>query len=194
MKMPWALADASAAMRLILPGDNKNMAIAALPVFLAAHLSMALALDFKSQTALASKAFKCPDPKISRFAYGYGAEYKCTAGRAKTVTLFINEADGYFQPTDVASIKLLWRDRLRDNGSGLHADRTEAQRFVATFSKLYAPELGNKLKRAFFADTDKTFTTPNYRISYSFGGGRGYNERLLLLRMVAPPNSPSNGE
>jgi hypothetical protein len=170
------------------------MAIAAMAVLLAAATSISSALDFKSQAALATETFKCPNPKINKYAYGYGAEYKCTVGRARTVTLFINEADGYFQPTDVASIKLLWKDWIKDNGSGLHPDQAEAQRFVTTFSKLYAPELGSKLKEAFFAKTDKTFTTPKYRISYSFDSFGGYDEHLLRLRIIMPSNSPSNGE
>jgi hypothetical protein len=109
---------------------------------------------------------------------GLNPLYSCIEGKAQTVKFFINGAKGSGK---VENIKLMWNDWFKGPGSSIHADKNVAQRFVKTFSKLYAPEKESQIVKSFFGEINKSFETTNYKIKYTFDRGPAINERLLVL-------------
>jgi hypothetical protein len=136
--------------------------------------------SFKQEADRITSALKCTDPKTSPAnpEMGLNPLYSCIEGRAQTVKLFINGKKG---SDKVGNVKLMWNDWFKDLGSGIHADKSVAQRFVKTFSKLYAPEKESQIIEAFFGNANKSFETTNFKITYTFDRGPAINERMLVL-------------
>ncbi len=109
---------------------------------------------------------------------GLGALYTCVVGKGETVKFFINEAENTGQVKDV---KLMWNDWFKDVGYGVHADKAEMQSFVKAFSKLYAPQLEQKLISTFGGSTNATIEAGEYKIVYTYKRGPAIDERLFVL-------------
>jgi hypothetical protein len=125
-------------------------------------------LSFQAEANRVTKALSCPRPKITPASPGFGALYGCVVGTAETVKFFINEAEGTGQ---VKNAKLMWNDWFVDIGSGIHADKKEAQAFVKTFAKLYAPDMEKKLMSIFFSNSNTTVEVGDYQIAYTYSRG-----------------------
>jgi hypothetical protein len=135
-------------------------------------------LSFQAEANRVTKALSCPRPKITSASPGFGALYGCIVGKAETVKFFINEAEGTSQ---VKNAKLMWNDWFVDIGYGIHADKKEAQAFVKTFAKLYAPDMEKKLTSIFFSNTNTTMEVGDYQIVYTYSRGPQIDERLFVL-------------
>jgi hypothetical protein len=135
-------------------------------------------LSFQAEANRVTKALSCPRPKITPASPGFGALYGCVVGTAETVKFFINEAEGTGQ---VKNAKLMWNDWFVDIGSGIHADKKEAQAFVKTFAKLYAPDMEKKLMSIFFSNSNTTVEVGDYQIAYTYSRGPQIDERLFEL-------------
>jgi len=135
-------------------------------------------LSFQAEAKRVTKALSCPRPKITPASPGFGTLYGCIVGTAETVKFFINEAEGTGQ---VKNVKLIWNDWFVDIGSGMHADKKEAQAFVKVFATLYAPNLEKKLTAIFFSNSNTTMEVGDYQIAYTYTRGPHIDERLFVL-------------
>lgn len=134
--------------------------------------------SFQEEANRATKELSCQRPKISPASSGLGALYGCITGPAETVKFFINEVEG---TGSVKNVKLMWNDWFIDVGYGKHADKKQAEAFVKSFAKLYAPKMEKELLSTFFANTNKTLKAGSYQIAYTFSHGPKIDERLLVV-------------
>jgi hypothetical protein len=75
----------------------------------------------------------------------------------------------------------MWNDWFTDVGYGTHADKDKAERMVRAVADLYAPQLRDKLLKAFFGKQAKVFEHGPFRIEYRYERGPAIDERLLIV-------------
>jgi hypothetical protein len=158
---------------------NRSIIVVALTILACfAQSTFGGTLSFQAEANRVTKALSCPQSKITPASPGFGALYGCIVGTAETVKFFINETEGTGQ---VKNVKLMWNDWFIDIGSGIHADKKEAQAFVKAFAKLYAPNIEKKLTSIFFSNSNTTVEAGDYQIAYTYSRGPQIDERLFVL-------------
>lgn len=135
---------------------------------------------FEKESEKATKELKCKNAKTTR-EEGLGALYSCISGTAQTVKWFVNEKKG---TGEVENIKLMWNDWTSDIGHGLHADKSQANEFLNSIIKLYAPSIKSELTKAFFGTENKKFDLPDVIIEYQYSKGPKIDEHLLVLKPI----------
>ncbi len=138
---------------------------------------MRTALSFKQEAARVTDALNCPDARVTPPSAGSGVLYGCIVGAAQSVSFFIEAKD----TGQIENIELMWTDYTRDIGYGIHADKRQARAFVRALTRLYAPQLKDRLLTAFFSRKDESLETEQYDIAYTYDQGQAIDEHLLTL-------------
>jgi len=134
--------------------------------------------SFANEGKNASKQLKCNKPKISPASFGMGALYSCIQGREETVKWFINEIPN---TNKVKNVKLMWNDWFKNIGFGIHSDKRNVKKSLEVISKLYAPSKRKELERIFFSNKNKTITTKEFILKYTYNRGPAIDERLIMV-------------
>lgn len=134
--------------------------------------------SFSAESKNVTKELRCHDSKITPASNEFGALYGCIQGSAKTVKWFINEIPN---TNRVKNVKLMWNDWFKDRGYGIHADKSNAQKALTVLIKLYAPQQGKEIEKAFWGKNERAIETKNFVLKYSYYRGPAIDERLIIV-------------
>lgn len=100
----------------------------------------------------------------------------CSAGKSETAKVFINKDE---QTDKVLNLKIMWYDRFKEIGYGVHPDKKEAIGLINLLGKRLTPAITAQMLKAIDGKAAAASSTDGWNVKYTFNRGLGIDDRLF---------------